>query len=353
MANQPVGRPWFLRLASQARIDPPAPPAQPQPAQPPPASPVRQASLAFGRTSLLPAQAPPPPPPSPVPTQPQETPQPTQTTNAAAPSPPEVPKPATTPMLQRVASPRPVTVAPVANPSPPSRADAANFSPPEVPRSAPTATPMLQRLPSPIPVTATTRSPPPPQSPKVINSSSASLIPHPEPDPIAESQPKQTIEQNSSNKNPDKKIPFFPTKAEGKNSATANENRSTTKSKDQGETRAITIAGQNMGAFLDLSPSYGLQHQIRKQQVRPTVGDTWFKDLNNGAHKEGKPAKESNSNDNKNKQQQKPMISLVNSNVQSVNNSLMLNASCDQGSPGVHIKLTRKRSGKNDQPSLH
>lgn len=41
--------------------------------------------------------------------------------------------------------------------------------------------------------------------------------------------------------------------------------------------------------------------------------------------------------------QKKPWLSMVNNNVQSVNNSLVFGTRLVQGSPGVHINLYKNR----------
>lgn len=45
----------------------------------------------------------------------------------------------------------------------------------------------------------------------------------------------------------------------------------------------------------------------------------------------------------------KGMTALINSNVQVINNSLLLQSSCSGGDPGVHLKLSAKSKSKDKQ----
>ncbi|XP_042437312.1 CASP-like protein 4A1 [Zingiber officinale] len=88
------------------------------------------------------------------------------------------------------------------------------------------------------------------------------------------------------------------------------------KEESESRTRAIILAGNNVGAAMDLlgppSPSYGLRRATKLDD------DQQSKEVH----------------------QEKAMATLVNSNVQSVNNSLLLGGSCSAGSPGVHVTLS-------------
>ena len=44
----------------------------------------------------------------------------------------------------------------------------------------------------------------------------------------------------------------------------------------------------------------------------------------------------------------KGLTAFVNSNVQVINNSLLLQSSCNSGDPGVHLKLATKSKKKGD-----
>lgn len=84
--------------------------------------------------------------------------------------------------------------------------------------------------------------------------------------------------------------------------------------------RVITIAGDNKGAIMELSPS-------RKNKGNPRA----WSDGENSAkgHNDYKP----------------PMSATMNSNVQGVNNSIIFNASCTHHDPGVHLSLSRNGNG--------
>lgn len=97
------------------------------------------------------------------------------------------------------------------------------------------------------------------------------------------------------------------------------------------EMGGLTIAGYNIGAFMDLgasSSSSFISHQIRRQQVRSMKNESDSEDV---TKTEGET------------KQKKPWLSMVNNNVQSVNNSLVFGTRLVQGSPGVHINLYKNR----------
>ncbi|WOK97470.1 hypothetical protein Cni_G06178 [Canna indica] len=84
---------------------------------------------------------------------------------------------------------------------------------------------------------------------------------------------------------------------------------------------------------MDLGSPNG--HQSRKQQLQHAKGEHGV----DSATKGKKAAAE----------EEKAMIKLVNSNMQSVNNSLLFSASCSVGSPGVHINLSTNRRRRRRQ----
>ncbi|WOK97473.1 hypothetical protein Cni_G06181 [Canna indica] len=305
----------------------------------------------------------------------------------AAPASPRAPSPRpveAAPTRPRSRSPRPVEAAPTRqrspspdSPRPVEAAPTRQRSPsPDSPRSVEAAT-WRPRSPSPRPATVTstpmpettmttlqpvaaTRSPTPPQSPKVIKTSLAptppqsprvtakqssdSLMPHPEPEPkpLTETQQNGILEKanginnggkgsnDGRNSNPgDTKAPTPPPNKEEKNSAFGINGRAPNSAvaaakKEENETRAVTIAGHNLGAIMDLGSPHG--YQSRKQHTKGEHGVD--------SATEGKKAAA---------EEEKAMITLVNSNVQSVNNSLLFSASCSVGSPGVHINLSSNR----------
>lgn len=320
MANQPrTARPWLRRLASQTRVEP-------QPAPPPRGPPIRQASLALGRAGLLPMQAPTQPAPAqtqpPPPTRTKETPRPALTTTNGAAAISAVPTPQSVPSQQTLHS----------SPTPPQS-----------------------------PMVIKTSSTTPPRSPRTnLTQPPATPVPHPAPEPML---PKLAFEQgnantrgagngagNSRNSNhsnsmhDNMKGRVASPKRDEKSSATGNgsEGKSATKkeNENENETKAITIAGYNVGAYMDLGSSHG--RQIGKQQLHHAKGKSQAEDANDT---EGKTTKTASN--------RKPMISPVNSNVQCVNNSLLFNAYCAQGSPGVHfnINLIRRRHPEDSNSS--
>lgn len=93
--------------------------------------------------------------------------------------------------------------------------------------------------------------------------------------------------------------------------------------------RVVTLAGENKGAIMELSPS-------RKKN------GSW----SNRGHKleEGISKKK----DEKHKgwgTETVPMDAFVNCNVQGVNNSILYNCSCTHNDPGVHLALSKKTNG--------
>ncbi|WOL00961.1 hypothetical protein Cni_G09674 [Canna indica] len=385
--NTATGRPWLLRLASQARIDPPQPPApspqpptlapSPRPSTAPPVPrgpPIRRASLALGQAQLvapsptqppaLPQNTAPPAPPPPAATAAAATNGTAITNSVASPtqppsSPRRVPTPASPRPAATPASPlRPASPRPAAKPASPLR--------PATPRpvvapalSRPASPRVMAAIPAqPRPVTTTRSSPSPPQSPKVIQTASSSprfsFTNNPEPEPKRNTVTEQDTAGKNSSKvsgngngngsNSFKRNPTAPMLKKEDDTSWPGHNRSssswesTNKKKEitEKEMRAITIAGHNVGAFMDLGASYS--HQIRRQQYQYVNGKSETEDIKK-TDAYGNSTTESNTMEGK----QKRWFSMVNSNVQSVNNSMVFNTACVQGSPGVHISLGRNR----------
>lgn len=94
-------------------------------------------------------------------------------------------------------------------------------------------------------------------------------------------------------------------------------------SEDLGMRRIITIAGENKGAIMDLTP-FGNNNKFGKKD-NPTA---------------------SSSDGDKNKNQKSLMTTaLINSNVQGVNNSILYNCSTTHHDPGIHLSLSTKPTG--------
>ncbi|CAL9081870.1 unnamed protein product, partial [Musa textilis] len=237
---------------------------------------------------------------------------------------------------------------------------ASSPTPPQSPMAGSTQpSPTVETLTPSLKPIVTTRSPTPPRSPDVIKTSSpksnathpsATPTPHPEP------EPKRTFERDNGTKNDGTRTSSNGAGETSKNNHSSNHNGSSkhnsphgdvveekrsasnaaaaaAKKEEENETRAVTIAGHNLGAHMDLGSSYA--HHSRKQQLHDH-------------NMEGKAQTEEGET-TKAAIKQKPSITLVNSNVQTVNNSLLVDSSCIFGSPGVHINLTTQES----HPSLH
>uniref|UniRef100_R7W305 Uncharacterized protein n=1 Tax=Aegilops tauschii TaxID=37682 RepID=R7W305_AEGTA len=89
---------------------------------------------------------------------------------------------------------------------------------------------------------------------------------------------------------------------------------------------AITLAGENKGASM---------------KVGGKSKDGSWKEHQGGHRLDGKPV------DGEKKQGM--MRALINSNVQVINNSLLLHSSCSGGDPGVHLNLSAKSSARKDK----
>lgn len=107
--------------------------------------------------------------------------------------------------------------------------------------------------------------------------------------------------------------------------------------KDSGM-RVITIAGENKGAYMELGSSN------RKHDYK---GNPHTLSHNSRAKKDGNESGSSRSESSKSRKKDRsksglPMTAFVNSNVQSVNNSILFHASCTHSDPGVHFSFSRK-----------
>ncbi|KAH7683366.1 hypothetical protein IHE45_05G177700 [Dioscorea alata] len=152
----------------------------------------------------------------------------------------------------------------------------------------------------------------PPPSPKIIKPAamaSQAPIPEPESKSMLAPQPENISTQHSAN------IDSHNNNIKSKNDEEPYNNTNETKlkhTKKEGDTKwgTITIKGDNMGAYMDL-----------KKQSN-----------NNNNNNNNNMLKQEASND-------KPMTALVNSNVQAINNSMVLNNVFAHKNPGVHLNL--------------
>ncbi|KAI3494875.1 hypothetical protein L1887_36873 [Cichorium endivia] len=96
----------------------------------------------------------------------------------------------------------------------------------------------------------------------------------------------------------------------------------------------ITIAGDNKGAIMRLTPSGNIKHEFDNNRHNPTSSN----------HEE----KLETASEAKNKHQNSnPLLktTFLNSNVQGVNNSILYNCYINHHDPGIHLTLSRKSNG--------
>ncbi|KAI3694005.1 hypothetical protein L1987_76963 [Smallanthus sonchifolius] len=338
----PPSRPW-LRLAT---MRPPPQPAAPSNQAPPPTV-IRPT---FTPTVPPPQPTPPPPPPQ----QPTPTPQ-LPTPTPSPPRPTLSPVPATNVMKPPALSPPPSFSVPSTSPSrqPPSKAAS---SPPRTtipvsttravtpPSSPPKILKPLQQTPPPLPPTnpATRQASPPSRSPP----KKSHLIPSPPSSPpknisplVLPSLKQKPFDDNSP---PEYNQKTIHVQEKPKTSSTAfngggvHAHNSTRKpethrkhwdSEDAGK-NIITIAGENKGAIMNITPLSDKQHDFSNNRHKPTTS-------NNGE----------TDSDAKNKNQNSDSLlktSFLNSNVQGVNNSIIFNCSISHHDPGIHLALSTK-----------
>lgn len=95
--------------------------------------------------------------------------------------------------------------------------------------------------------------------------------------------------------------------------------------------RVVTLAGENKGAVMELSPS-------RKKNG----AGAWS---NIGQKLEELSSRKKDEKHKAGGMETAPMDAFVNCNVQGVNNSILYNCSCTHNDPGVHLALSRKSNG--------
>ncbi|KAF5451788.1 hypothetical protein F2P56_026860 [Juglans regia] len=111
--------------------------------------------------------------------------------------------------------------------------------------------------------------------------------------------------------------------------------------------RVITIAGENKGAFMELIQSKKKHEAVvdKKGNDKTQSHGSESESIRSSSDKEGNPKKEKGHRGKVTGS--KPMSSFMNSNVQSVNNSILYNCSCTHHDPGVHLSLSRKPSAES------
>lgn len=357
MENQPR-LPWF-RLATMARQAEADSQSQPQPAQPaqaPPAPAPRQSTVPVVRRPIVP----PPVPQTRVPTPPLS-------------SQPVIRQPTAQPAAQP--TPRPVTPPPQQDSPKPTLPTSNGISSPKTTAPSPPPSPKVIK----------TSTPTPPPSPRVKTATQVppiSVSDNKAANPEAENKPAPVLSQlvledtnnkvngNGNTNNTNKSVNGSNADTSGKMNGAKNSNGSNGKTnsaphpekkeivngqgmfetrgkhqhsnsgtaipnsnhkKSDRDAKIITIAGENTGALMELG------HNGRKM---PQGGNS----PKSGSQPKDEKAAESM--DSKGGARAKPMTSLVNSNVQSINNSLLFNSSCTQKSPGVHLTFKSRSKGK-------
>lgn len=120
--------------------------------------------------------------------------------------------------------------------------------------------------------------------------------------------------------------------------------------------RVITLAGENKGAWME----FGSPSSLLKNKKKPeTIGTARQQQVEEDGAQGNRTKTEKKNGKGANSTKAPPVPSaFVNSNVQSVNNSIVLHASCSHGDPGVHLAFSRKPAPANgyhrkDQPNGH
>ncbi|KAJ0988720.1 hypothetical protein J5N97_007076 [Dioscorea zingiberensis] len=174
------------------------------------------------------------------------------------------------------------------------------IAPPPPPPPTTTTTTLNEGSPSMVPLMAS-----PPSSPKIIKStnsmSTLAPIPEPESKSMLTPQPETMIFSTQDNS------------TSTKMKSSKMETKLNSKREEDSKWGVITITGDNMGAYMDLAS------QNKKQ--------------NNSSS--NMPKKETSKD--------KPIAALVNSNVQAINNSMVLNNDFAHKNPGVHLSLSSRR----------
>ncbi|XP_049376858.1 vegetative cell wall protein gp1-like [Solanum stenotomum] len=105
-------------------------------------------------------------------------------------------------------------------------------------------------------------------------------------------------------------------------------------------TSVLTLAGDNKGAIMELSPS---RKTYSPQSLQKKGSPKSWSSEDDGE----KSGNESGRKGDKMQNKSLPMTAFMNSNVQGINNSILHNASCTHHDPGVHLVFSRKTNGSN------
>ncbi|KAJ0259111.1 putative extensin [Hirschfeldia incana] len=372
-------RPWF-RLASIARptsqgsSDPPPPPPLPrqtpsrqvvvrQPAKQPspphqqqPPSPPRQQ-----RPPSPPRQQRPPSPP-----RQQRPPSPPR----QLPSPPRQQTPPPPPLYQEQS---PYHSPPSRHMSPPTPPKAKSPSPPPPPpRSSYTPPPSPKEVQEAFPPRKPTSPPSPAHSTRSTKSEPESFRKAPSPrtlSPYSLPPPQLHYERETTQKNiltaektSQLQEPNHHNQShnpnhnhQGNNTKWTHHQKPSSESDNIMRTRAITIAGENKGAVMEIlrspssnktggagpHPSRGFSGTGEKGRRLQSSSSSSSSDEGEGKKKATKNPNNSANNNNL------PMKAFMNSNVQMINNSLVYNSMATHHDPGVHLKISRKPGSGN------
>ncbi|KAJ8531321.1 hypothetical protein K7X08_026755 [Anisodus acutangulus] len=102
----------------------------------------------------------------------------------------------------------------------------------------------------------------------------------------------------------------------------------------------LTLAGENKGAIMELSPS---RKTYSRQSVQKNGSPKVWSSEDDGEKSGSESGRKGDGMQNKSL----PMTAFMNSNVQGINNSILHNASCTHNDPGVHLVFGRKTNGSN------
>ncbi|CAH8294678.1 unnamed protein product [Eruca vesicaria subsp. sativa] len=363
-------RPWF-RLASIARptsqgsSDPPPPPP-PQPRQ----TPSRQVVV------RQPAKQPSPPRQQQPPSPPRQQRPPSPPRRQQPPSPPR--QPTSSPRQQTPPPPPPQERSPYHSPpsrhmSPPTPPKAKSPSPPSPPpRSSYTPPPSPKEVQEALPPRKPTSPPSPAHSTRSLKSEPDSfqkapsprvLSPYSLPPPQLHSERETTQkniltaektsqlqEPNHHNQNHNHNYDH-----QGNNTKRTHHQQPFSGSENIMGTRAITIAGENKGAVMEIlrspssnktggsgrHPSIGFGGPGEKGRRLQSSSSSSSSDEGEGKKKTTKNHTNNANNSNL------PMKAFMNSNVQMINNSLVYNSLATHHDPGVHLKISRKPGSGN------
>lgn len=112
--------------------------------------------------------------------------------------------------------------------------------------------------------------------------------------------------------------------------------------------KVITLAGENKGAIMELSPNQRKNHPSgNPQRLSKNTNNYIGSNFDQSSSESGEERK--SNKDGKTSRgmemQSSPTAVFLNSNVQGVNNSILYNCNHRHNDPGVHISLTKKANG--------